>query len=91
MRVTIASGFTSDWLSESGASFVNQTGSEGQQNQSKRNITFDTQLKTDLVAMAICKPIKPIFTCISTEIQARGRRKPRTILQPYRTPVRVRT
>ena len=34
--------------SESGASFVNQSQSVVMQNQSKREITFDTQLKTSL-------------------------------------------
>ena len=34
---------------ESGASFVNQSQSVVMQKQSKREITFDTQLKTDLL------------------------------------------
>ena len=37
--------------SESVASFVNQSQSVVMQNQSKREITFDTQLKTALLAV----------------------------------------
>ena len=37
---------------ESGASFVNQSQSVVMQNQSKREITFDTQLKTALTCTA---------------------------------------
>ena len=35
---------------ESGASFVNQSQSVVMQNQSKREITFDTQFKTSLIS-----------------------------------------
>ena len=38
---------------ESGASFVNQSQSIVMQNQSKREITFDTQLKTALSPILI--------------------------------------
>ena len=41
-QVTIGFGLI-DW--ESGASFFNQWEREAKQNQSKHNVTFDTQLK----------------------------------------------
>ena len=56
-RATIGFGFTSDWLKKSlrGARTLNQSLSEVMQNQSNSLITFDTQLKTALYNICICK------------------------------------
>ena len=41
---------------ENGANFANQSQSAAKQNQSKREITFDTQLKTTLISISINYP-----------------------------------
>ena len=43
---------------ENGASFVNQTQSAVKQNQSKREITFDSQLKTTLSFLSLKEELK---------------------------------
>ena len=44
-RNTVGFGLSSHWLTKSGVNFTNQSYSVVKQNQNKREITFDTQLK----------------------------------------------
>ena len=69
---TIGFGLDSHWL-KSGASFVNQSQNVVMQNQRKREITFDTQLKTalthDIVAVLTSLNGRRLNVFCSTKIE----------------------